>query len=362
MLTASSSRPQSVLAPRDIDRFRGCLLGGAVGDALGAPVEVLSPEEIREKYGPDGITDMVEAYGRVGAITDDTQMSLFTAEGMLRAGVRRKRIGHYDPVTVLHNAYMRWLYTQGERADNPEFDSVLNGWLITIEDLHARRAPGKSVMEALESGRVGTIDNPINQSKGAGGIMRSAPAGLAALPSGPFELGRDSAAITHGDPTAHLAAGCVSKIVGYLRDAWSLDRAIQETVRVLRLEQNHEETLHAIQYAQELVHAGIDHREALKQIGKGWVADEALGIALYCSLVAGDDFAKGVLLAVNHGGDADTTGAITGNILGTMLGAGAIPQHWLDKLELRDVITQLADDLHRGYEPADGWAKKYPPS
>jgi ADP-ribosylglycohydrolase len=362
MLTASSPRSRVVLAPRDIARFRGCLLGGAVGDALGAPVEVFSPEEIREQYGPDGITDMVEAFGRVGAITDDTQMSLFTAEGMLRAGVRRRRLGHYDPVTVLHHAYMRWLNTQGERADNPDFERVQDGWLITVKDLHVQRAPGKSVMEALRSGRVGTISNPINDSKGAGGIMRAAPAGLATLPSGPFELGRDSAAITHGDPTANLAAGCLSKIVGYLRDAWALERAIQETVRVLQLEPNHGETLSAIKKAQELARTRVEPREALQEIGKGWVADEALGVALYCSLVAGDSFERGVLLAVNHGGDADTTGAITGNILGTMLGDGAIPRHWLDRLELRDVITTMAEDLHSGFENTEEWAKKYPPS
>ncbi len=362
MLTASSPRSHAVLAPRDIARYRGCLLGGAVGDALGAPVEFHSPEEIRKQYGPDGITDMVEAFGRIGAITDDTQMSLFTAEGMLRAGVRRKRLGHYDPVTVLHNAYMRWLYTQGERADNPDFDRVQDGWLITVKELHAQRAPGKSVMEALKSGRVGTISNPINESKGAGGIMRAAPAGLAMLPSGPFELGRDSAAITHGDPTANLAAGCLSKIVGYLRDAWSLDRAIQETVRVLQLERNHEETLNAIKKAQELAWENVEPREALRAFGKGWVADEALGIALYCALVADDSFERGVLLAVNHGSDADTLGAITGNILGTMLGDGAIPRHWLENLELRDVITTMADDLYKGFENTEEWAQKYPPS
>jgi ADP-ribosylglycohydrolase len=69
-------------------RIRGCLLGGAVGDALGAPVEFLSLQEIRDKFGPAGIHDYARAYGRRGAIADDTQMTLFTAEGLLRATMR----------------------------------------------------------------------------------------------------------------------------------------------------------------------------------------------------------------------------------------------------------------------------------
>ena len=70
------------------DRVRGCLLGGAVGDALGAPVEFMERSEIVARFGEQGIRDYAPAYGRLGAITDDTQMSLFTAEGMLRGWVR----------------------------------------------------------------------------------------------------------------------------------------------------------------------------------------------------------------------------------------------------------------------------------
>lgn len=71
-----------------IDRIKGCLLGGAVGDALGAPVEFLEWAAIRNTFGAQGIVDYAPAYGRLGAITDNTQMMLFTAEGLLRAYVR----------------------------------------------------------------------------------------------------------------------------------------------------------------------------------------------------------------------------------------------------------------------------------
>ena len=71
--------------PSLTSRCRGCLLGGAVGDALGAPVEFMRHSQIVARFGPGGVRDFAPAYGRTGAITDDTQMSLFTAEGLLRA-------------------------------------------------------------------------------------------------------------------------------------------------------------------------------------------------------------------------------------------------------------------------------------
>jgi len=96
------------------------------------------------------------------------------------------------------------------------------------------------------------------------------------------------------------------------------------------------------------------------RLGQGWVAEEALAVAVYCALTAAD-FRSGVLLAVNHGGDSDSTGAICGNLLGASLGAGAIDPGLLDGLEGRETITQIADDLHdvfaEGREPS---SQRYP--
>ena len=104
----------SELSPQN--RIRGCLLGGAIGDALGAPVEFMSAAQIRRRFGPDGIGDYAEAYGRRGAITDDTQMTLFTAEGLLRAFVRDTLKGLASFPSVVSHAYLRWLRTQGVTA------------------------------------------------------------------------------------------------------------------------------------------------------------------------------------------------------------------------------------------------------
>lgn len=73
------------MSRRLADRLTGCMLGGAVGDALAAPVEFMSLPNIRAQFGSAGVTDYAPGYGRIGAVTDDTQMPLWTADGLLHA-------------------------------------------------------------------------------------------------------------------------------------------------------------------------------------------------------------------------------------------------------------------------------------
>ena len=186
------------------DHYRGCLLGGAVGDALGAPVEFLSLADIRHRFGPEGIRDYAPAFGRLGAITDDTQMTLFTAEALIRGHNRWLDRGLCDPVGVARLAYLRWYQTQGGR---PEIKPHEPGWLVQQKDLHSRRAPGNTCMGALGTGAHGTPEKPINDSKGCGGVMRMAPVGLV----GPgmlniFEEGCAFAALTHGHASGYCSA------------------------------------------------------------------------------------------------------------------------------------------------------------
>ncbi len=184
---------------RDKDHFRGCLLGGAVGDALGWPVEFLRMNEIKKKYGEEGITDLVEGVNGKAQITDDTQMTLFTAEGILRAENRRREKGISCPPTLVYHAYLRWLHTQGY-PQNKDKNSIYDGWLIGIKELYASRAPGNTCLSALSSGSMGTIEQPINNSKGCGGVMRAAPVGLFYRKEEAFQIACECAALTHGHP------------------------------------------------------------------------------------------------------------------------------------------------------------------
>lgn len=333
-------------------RFIGCLLGGAVGDALGAPVEFMKRTEILRHFGPEGITQYAPAYGGIGLITDDTQMTLFTAEGLIRAWVRgcMKGITTYSSVTA--HAYLRWLRTQGERPTcDIDFGSDEPGWLFQQRELHHRRAPGNTCLAALRA--MGSLGEPaINDSKGCGGVMRVAPVGLFAWrlgqqesPQDAFRMGTELAALTHGHPTGALTGGVLAALILALTDGASLPEALAASKAILRAEAGHEETLRAIEMAEMLAVSGLPHEEAMTRLGQGWIAEEALAISIYCALVA-RNFKHGVILAVNHDGDSDSTGSIVGNLLGTMHGVQAIPTEWLEPLELRDVITELAEDLY----------------
>lgn len=201
------------------EKYTGCLLGGAIGDALGAPVEFMSLAEIEAEYGKEGVIRYVEFDDGHGEFTDDTQMTLFTAEALLRAFHRANLKGTGGALTSIgHMSYLRWFLTQGEPATPAGIrysDDIETGWMIKQKLLHRRRAPGNTCLSALRSGIMGTIADPINNSKGCGTIMRMAPVGLM-FPGdrdSAFGNGSELAAITHGHPAGYLAAGFFASLI-----------------------------------------------------------------------------------------------------------------------------------------------------
>lgn len=336
------------------ERFVGCIVGGAVGDALGGSVEFMSRSAIIERFGPSGITSYAPAYGGTGTITDDTQMTLFTAEGLLRAWLRDCDGGISCFAASTARAYLRWFITQGEHPRHGVLPmGERTSWLTEHRELHSQRAPGTTCLSALRSTtRPGAPAS--NTSKGCGGVMRAAPVGLFAARAewsalGTFDLGTAIAALTHGHPSGSLTGGVLAVMVRELVESATLDEALGASKAILRTKPEHEETLAAIELAEQFAGDDVAPEEAISRLGEGWVAEEALAISIYCALVP-SDFEAGVVLAVNHDGDSDSTGAITGNLLGARDGAGVIPERWLEPLELRDVITEVATDL---YEFAD---------
>ncbi len=340
-------------------RVAGCLLGGAIGDALGAPVEFRPWSDIEELYGPEGITEppLVDGMYRV---TDDTQMTMFTAEGVIRAVRRARQNRNCDYASVIYHAYLRWLHTQGEELPvAPEL--VLDGWLLGSRDLYHRRSPGSTCLSALASGEMGSMRNRINDSKGSGGVMRVAPIGLAPAVPDPFNLGAQAAAISHGHPSCYLAAGAFAAIIRFVMEGAHLEQAIARALRILESYEGHDEVTSAIASATWLAERAKPSVQSVESLGQGWVAEEALAIALYCSLAYPDDFLSAVRLAANHSGDSDSTAAMTGNLMGARMGVGAIPGQWLAHLELRDEIQILASDLLACADVADDWHARYPP-
>lgn len=338
------------------DNYRGCLVGGAIGDALGLPVEFLKFPEIRFRFGIQGITDLERGYRGRAMISDDTQMTMFTAEGLLRAIVRGTERGICDVPSIVFNAYQRWLTTQGVES----WLEPVDGWLIALKDLHQRRGPGRTCLTALSGGHPGTMDKPINNSKGCGGVMRSAPVGLVWNRQNSFAYACECAALTHGHPSGYLSAGALAHIIACIIDGLDLGEAVQDALAELSRYPGHGECADLLNLA--VILAGEHSRplDCIPQLGEGWVGEEALAIAVYCALRFSDDFRQGVIAAVNHSGDSDSTGAITGNILGAWLGLEKIPEAWAELVEFRDELIQLADDMLIRYEDTPAWRKKYP--
>lgn len=341
-----------------LNMVQGSLLGGAIGDALGAPIEFLSLESIQESFGPNGLEDFAPAYGRIGAITDDTQMTLFTAEGLLRAFVRARTRGICNVSSVVMRAYRRWLETQ-EKSFN-ERDTSAPGWLYHIEPLWSQRAPGTTCISALRAPRSGDDQAVDNDRKGAGGIMRIGPvammyAGIDDAADDVFELAMQCARMTHGHPSGYLAAGAFAVILHALLCRKSLGHGITLATEYLITSNGGDESLSAMQLAQKLAQDGVEAKAALARIGEAWVAEEALGVSIYCALTA-PDFSSGVLSAVNHDGDSDTTGLLVGQLLGAQFGLGGIPSYWIDAVELKDEILKIAQDLteHHQWEDDEG--------
>ena len=295
-------------------RVRGCLLGGAIGDALGWPVEF--------------VTSPPWAVGRVDEITDDTQMTLFTVEALLT-----------EPTpSGLYGAYQRWLATQSLGAPPPGAVG-----LAAQQWLYALRAPGNACLSGLRSGRMGTPAAPANpNSKGCGAVMRSAPFGLVPRWStkDAFDLAVAGAVQTHGHPSGYLAAGAFAAMVRSLLDGASLSDGAAVALALLPRD---DEVSAALRRA--LAAVPLAGPSDVERLGGGWVAEEALAIGFACALTHPDDMRAALVLAVRHPGDSDSTGAICGNLLGVRGGEAALPTEWAAAVEGRATILEVADAL-----------------
>lgn len=326
---------QTLLAEDDRPRalIRASLFGGAIGDALGAEIEFWSLDRIRARF-PDGVDRILPHDGIPAAITDDTQMTLFTAEGLIRGVVRAQARGLCHPPSVVHHALLRWLATQGETGQGL---SLCRTGLIADQRLHRRRAPGNTCLSALRQSR-SFGDMARNDSKGCGTIMRMAPVGLLQR-SGIDTLADGCAHLTHGHQTGRDVARAFVHVIALLLDG----QPLPEALRALRQMEFDAPTQRAIAAACDA--PGDGRPETVERLGGGWVAEEALAIALYAARVA-TGLEHGLRIAVTHSGDSDSTGAIAGNLLGLMFPAEVMGHDWRRRIECADLIDRLAADLH----------------
>jgi len=362
--------PASSPAPSHGSRIHGCLLGGALGDSLGYAVEFDDISVIRARFGPAGLQDF-SALEAASHFSDDTQMTLYTADGLLEALEWANDGVGADTNACLWLAYLRWLGTQGV-AVPPSAPVQPPRWIDTQDVLRHRRAPGNACLSGLATGEMGTVYRPVNpDSKGCGTVMRSAPFGLIPhiAPESVYKLSADAASLTHGHPSARQSAGAFSLVIHALTAGQGLREAADYALGYLRGgnlpngEAPDPALLERMEAALRLAGsagtpgAQLGPEDLVRELGEGWVAEEALAVALYAVLAtvpettaAGPEdaeahFRAAVALAVNHSGDSDSTGSIAGNILGAFYGEQCLPARWLGSLEAPEVIRGMASRL-----------------
>ena len=320
-------------------RELACLLGGAIGDALGYRVEFDSLAAIRREHGTEGIR--LAAAGGMLEVSDDTQMSLFTLEGQLRAA--RDTVPLND---AIRQSYLDWLLTQSGRSAAAAAKTATG--LLRHPVLWQRQAPGTTCLSALHAGALGSVDKPINDRKGCGGVMRTAPLGFLGEETSEADVyahGVAAAALTHGHPDGWAPAGVMALAVRRLLDGASWVDVVEAGLSAMQV---HPAATGTWQLLTE-VDAALKSSETARasaSFGLGWVGDEALAVGLHAAATAAS-FAEAIEVASNHDGDSDSTASIAGQLYGAKHGLSALPAEAMYRVDVLEPLLQLAREWGR---------------
>lgn len=262
----------------NIDQLAGCLLGGALGDALGYPVEFEKVSQMSQDHDFDKIVGKL-------IVSDDTQMTLFTANALLLDG--NLRINTW-------NCYQDWLETQFKQGKS-ELSHRPISWLMEYPEMYASREPGRTCLMTLMRGIPGDLNEPINQSKGCGALMRVAP--LAFIDrEDPYSVAIENSALTHGHQMSHIASAALVSLLRYISEGETLCDSVslmrQDIKRIFMGSLEVKVFDDLLQQAILASEKDFDDMEIISRLGEGWVAEETLAIALYCSLKYSNDLKK----------------------------------------------------------------------
>lgn len=364
---------------RVLDCIRGSLMAGAAGDALGYEVEFMSRSSILSRFRENGITKFALDSNGKALISDDTQMTLFTANGMLMGLTRgyMRGIGG-RPEKYVDGAYLDWYYTQTGKKREMLIDDWHPTWLRDLPEMAQLRAPGNTCLRACESMFRG--EKVQNNSKGCGGIMRVAPmallnAGYASRNEKCYSIedlavaGGEIAECTHKHSLGFLPASLLTVLLykvipmSPMQVSEEIDGIVADVVNILdriykgKYESDKLFLKELTGKAVHLAHSNMSDAEAISELGEGWVAEETWAIALFCAIRHIDSVENAIIASVNHNGDSDSTGSVCGNIMGAIYGYEHIKErnifcpagkNFEDTLELSEIILALADDLSTG--------------
>ena len=355
--------------------YRGCLLGMAVGDAMGYTVDDRSLEQIRQDYGPEGLLgyDLVNGYADVSSYT---QLAAFAGNGLLLGLTRGQMQGIMAPyVRYIALAEREWSQTQ-RYSGNPE-RSVC--WVSRDRELRGRRCMDTRMLDTLSRGRPGSMEEPVNRFVTPGAVTVAIPVGMFFNPLRTDReeidrLGAEAVALTHGAPQAFLSGGVLAHIISRL--IWdgprSLKELVKESIEALQdgfgreYHRQANEVRDGLNMALRLAAShNVSCSDAMEHL-KCTTVPEILAGAVYAALCYENNFDEAMITAVNHSGCSAAVGAVTGAILGAKLGEEAIPDFYLEPLETVELLRELADDMLQGCPMElgrglfdDDWDRKY---
>ncbi|WP_410507757.1 ADP-ribosylglycohydrolase family protein [Methanosarcina hadiensis] len=298
-------------------KLRGYLFGTACADALGRPVEHLTFEKIKEKYGEQGILELPPE----SPWTDDTQLMLVLARGLL----------------------------EGAELELTELmDKIAKDLVIWLDepDLGAG-ATTKGAALSLKDG-IHWNESGLN-SKTCGSLMRVGILGFIFSNDAEklIEAASLSGRITHNHPTADAAS-----IAGAYAVKLALDGIPPRDMflPILKVTEGiSDEFTEAIKHSYGLAHSNLSDKDALQKIGQGWYADETFALAYFCILRYPDDYKKAVQTGVNITGDSDSVASVAGGILGARLGIEAVPISWIEALNGKEILEEMVVPLLEKY-------------
>lgn len=354
--------------------YRGCLLGLAVGDAMGYTVNTKTWPQIQEDYGPNGLLgyDLVNGYAEVSS---HTQLAAFTCNGLLLGLTRGMVYGKMAPfVRYAGLAQQEWAIGQ-RRYDQPSRNHC---WTFRVPEMRRRHCTDTRMVEILNRGRLGSLEDPVNAHDTPASLSTAVAAGLFFDPNRMNQaeldrLGAECVALTHGSPLAFLPGAAVAHLVSRcLRERnVPLKELIEETLTALdnQFGMEYAQTAHVIARARQAIALSQDFSilpaEAMEKLKCDTGADVLAG-AIYALLAYEKDFDNAMIVAVNHSGRSASVGAITGAVLGARLGEEALPEFYMEGLEIAPALRELADDLVQGCPMVRGgaifdgdWDQKY---
>lgn len=303
-------------------KLRGYLYGTACADALGRPVEHLTLEQIKQKYGKKGILELFPD----SPWTDDTQLMLVLARALLR-GAELELPGLMDKIA---EELVLWL-------DEPDLGAgaTTRGAALSLKDGIPWSKSGISSKTCGSLMRVGIL----------GFVYQNDPIKL-------VKVAQVSGRITHSHPVAEAASIAGAYSVKLALDGVEPGEMFEPLLEVTK--GISQEFTQVMESSYKVAYSDVGDEEGLKKLGQGWYADETFALAYFCILRYPNDYKKAIQTAVNITGDSDSVASVAGGILGARLGIDAIPVSWIEALKEKEKLERMVWPLLEKYFQLSG--------